>query len=157
MSLPLFALLAIPIAFGGTNMQFSDGWLVSVSRSSLDDSAHVEAGLLSTDGNFELHLQCRKDRTVASLIPLAIPPGDGAVRVRHRVNKERPVSSLWHFSLLGWLDAADPVSFIRLLPDDGRLQVRLGERGYFLRATFELKNVSAIRAKIANACKWPTS
>jgi hypothetical protein len=85
--------------------------------------------------------------------------GDESVTVRYRINSESPTKEAWRSSMDGRAAfAPNPMDFIRILPDNGRVFIRaIAADGQTKDANFKLSGVSAVRDKIGHACNWPNA
>ena len=159
----------------------SGNWIISETKSPVDYSPQISATIFSPQfpGNprmsFTLH--CRRGRTEA-VLEIAdfarYPPGSSfvmeylvvsqeAIRnhmVERRWERQRGVEQRWD-EMNGSIDAAfigDVVRFIKSLPDNGILSVRVRDKDVISHdAEFHLADFEPVRGKLAAACKWPTS
>jgi hypothetical protein len=175
--LPLVLLLAV--AGTGAKAQDSGEWVVSETRSPVDYSPQISAMIASTPspGNWGMSfsLHCRQGRTEALfVIPdfARFPAGNSfpveyftvsqdAIRTRaveRRWVERRGVEKRWD-EVSRSVDAGltgDAVAFLKSLPDDGMLSVRVRDRNAVTHdAEFPLKDFGPVREKIAAACNWP--
>jgi hypothetical protein len=162
------------------NREDSGSWIVSETKSPVDYSPQVSATIFSAllpgvpRMSFSLH--CRRGRTEA-VLEIAdfarYPPGSNfvmeylvisqeAIRthtVERRWERQRGVEQRWN-ELNGSIDVAfvgDVVRFLKSLPDNGILSVRVRDRdGISHDAEFHLADFEPVRGKLAAACKWPT-
>lgn len=133
-------------------------WQVNESKSPLDDSPQVIAGLPALDGDGGLFLRCRENKTDAFVSPKTyIGSSNDAVKVQFRIGTSGVRESRWGGSVNGRSAfVLSPVQFIRELPNDTKLFVRLFDfRGVPHDSTFELGDVASVRDRIATVCKWP--
>jgi hypothetical protein len=83
-----------------------------------------------------------------------------AFMVTHRVNDQPAVEQRWNASTTGKgaSFAGDVVGFLKSLPDRGELNIRMRDnQGIAHEARFLLDGVSAVRDKVAAACRWPNA
>lgn len=130
-------------------------WSIKESKSPVDDSPQVDATLI-VDQRM-LVLRCRERKTEVIFGGQFAPFfGSDPVKVLVRINDEKATTTTWFPSTDGQAAFAPAaVQFIRALPDHSKLFIRgFGSQGSRVDGTFELGSVSAIRDKIAAACKW---
>ena len=181
--LPMFLLLFVTsqgaLAQLADDRENSANWIISETKSPVDYSPQISAtifsALLSGGPQMSFSMHCRRGRTEAVFeIPdfARYPPGSSfvmeylivtqeAVRthsVEPRWVKQRGVEQRWN-ELSGSIDASfggDAVRFLKSLPDDGILSLRVRDReGVSHDAEFHLADVEPVREKLAMACKWP--
>ena len=133
-------------------------WSVDETRAPLDDSSQVTALLKATDGDAALGLRCKEHKTEVTVLPTKFTylGSGGQLTVTIRINDGQPVVARWSPSTTGQAAfAPNAVQFIRALPDQGTLFVRVvGYGGTPHDAKFSLGAVSDVRNKIATACNW---
>ncbi len=119
-----------------------------------DDVAQFSAGVVV--GDAALILRCKEKKTEAAFSTKDTFLGDKTVSVRFRVDQQEPVKEVWQASMNGYAAfAPNAVDFIRALPEQGRVFVRVvAADGSNKDANFLISGVSAIRNKIARACSW---
>ena len=107
-------------------------------------------------GDAALILRCRNQITEAAFSTKNTVLGDESVTVRYRINSESPIKEAWRSSMDGRAAfAPNPMDFIRILPDNGRVFIRaIGADGQNKEANFKLSGVSTVRDKIGHACNW---
>ncbi|WP_158046256.1 hypothetical protein [Skermanella pratensis] len=154
-------------------------WVISETASPVDYSRQVSATLLSAESSggremsFAMH--CRQGKTELLLgVPdfARYPAGTAlvleflalnqeAVRdqtVERRWVQHRGQERRWN-ELGGTTDVSlrgEAVTFLKQLPDGGRLFVRAKDRqGILHEAEFDLAGFGAVREKFAAACGWP--
>ncbi len=140
-------------------------WSVDLSKSSMDDSPVVFALLLPEkvsgsgigSADMALILRCSENTTSVILntsmfmtednVPVTIRIGDGAAK-----------KSSWALSTtnksVGLWSGGQAIPFIKSLPDNTRLVVRIEERNR-IDAEFQLGEVGKAAAQVADACHWP--
>lgn len=132
----------------------STGWTIKESKSPVDNSPQVEATLIADKR--QLVLRCREQKTEAIFGGEFTFLGSNPIKVLVRINDGQPITTMWQPSTSGqgaFAPAAD--QFIRVLPDNGKLFIQaFGFKGNTVEGTFELGDISAVRDKIASACKW---
>jgi hypothetical protein len=158
----------------------SANWIISETKSPVDYSPQISATIFSAllpggpRTSFSMH--CRRGRTEAVFeIPdfARYPPSSSfvmeylvvsqeAIRthsVERRWVQQRGVEQRWN-ELSRSIDvsfAGDAVRFLKSLPDDGVLSLRVRDReGISHDAEFHFTGFKPVREKLAAACKWPT-
>jgi hypothetical protein len=131
------------------------GWEIQESKSPVDDSPQVSAALLADKLNGGIFFRCRERQIDGSFVPEGfINSSRDGIKGLYRVNGEKPVDVRWSSSTNS--NSAffnNAAAFLRLLPDDGKLFVRVYDyRGAAHDATFSLGKVSEARARIFAAC-----
>jgi hypothetical protein len=129
-------------------------WEVSESKSPVDDSPQVVAGLLAEKGAGGMIFRCRERRIEGQYMPERFINTRDSVRGLFRLNGDKPVEVRWSGSTNGrsafFNNAA---SFLRSLPDDGKLFMRAYDfQGAAHDATFNLGKVSEARTRVFAAC-----
>jgi len=130
-------------------------WTIRESKSPIDDSPQVSAGLMSEDGKSSLIVRCQERRTEAIIFPNGLFAYQKGT-VLMRLNDLPPATATWHASTDNTaLFAPNGVAFVKMLPDDGTLFIRAtGHSRSADDATFKLGQVGAVKDKIKAACKW---
>jgi type VI secretion system protein VasI len=139
-------------------------WSVEVGKSEVDGSPTIVAMLTPTEASGEgsgrglaLVLQCAQNTTSVSF-STDIPVTDETVPVTISIDDAPAVSSSWSRSetgsSVGLWRGATAIPFIRSLPDNGQLVVRIGEPGQ-VAAQFNVGKVGDVRQQVAEACEWP--
>lgn len=130
-------------------------WRVTESKSAIDDSPQVAATLLSSDGSAGLILRCLERKTEAVILPNGLFAYETG-KVLLRLNDLPATTATWPASSdYKAVFAPNGVNFVKLLPDNGKLFVRVtGRSKQADDATFELGEIAAVRDRIAAACKW---
>lgn len=108
-----------------------------------------------------LSISCRSGRT--ELVITNTDPSSGSRRtddlmVTYQVYNQPVVQERWRVSTTGNRAsfAGDVVRFVRSLPDQGEISIRvLDSRGIPHDARFLLDGLSIVRQKVAAACNWP--
>ncbi|UEM19062.1 hypothetical protein JL100_018420 [Skermanella mucosa] len=165
-------------ATGPASAQAAD-WIISETASPVDYSRQVSATLLSLaspeerEMSFAMHCRQGKTELVLGVPDFArypagtaldlefLPLTQEAMRdqtverrwVRHRGQERRwnELGGTTEVSLRG-----DAVSFLKQLPDGGRLFVRVKDKRDDLHeAEFDLAGFGPVREKLASACDWP--
>ena len=147
-----------PVPAPGT----TDRWVLSETTSPVDYSPLVTA-MISARSDSErapslLSISCRNGRTEL------VVSGNGAsnrvgndVMVAYRINGQEAVQQRWN-ATTGGKDASfrgDVVSFLRSLPDQGEISIRVFDKqGVLHDGIFLLDGVSIVRERIAVASKW---
>jgi hypothetical protein len=136
-------------------------WLVSESKSPIDDSLRISAVLESTEKNAGLVLRCHEKITDAYVHFRNYLGSAESLRLIYRINTDKAVETRWTPSREGAAVFVPTmplaITFIRSLPDNGTLFVRVHDfQGNSEDVTFELGPASEVRAKLAGACSWPT-
>lgn len=138
----------------------SDKWTLTEDRSPIDDSPQILAVLKSTEASAYLALRCRERKTEAQIIPVSFFATDvgNYSSVLVRIDDGPAASSNWYQATSGGsVFSPNAIQFIRLLPDGGKLFVRVnGMSGRQLDATFKLIDISTVKTKIEETCNWST-
>jgi len=154
-------------------------WIISETKSPVDYSPQISAtifsALLPGGSRMSFSMHCRRGKTEAvfEIAEFArYPPGSSFVMeyivvsqeaikthsVERRWVRQRGVEQRWN-ELSGSIDASfmgDAVKFLKSLPDDGVLSLRVRDReGISHDAEFHLVGFEPVREKLAVACKWP--
>jgi hypothetical protein len=129
-------------------------WSIVENKSPTNDSDQLSAAMVV--GDAALILRCRDQTTEAAFSTTNTYLGDQSVTVRYRINSENPVKEVWRSSMDGHAAfAANPLDFIRSLPENGRVFIRaIAAGGQNKDANFKLPGVSNVRNKIGRACNW---
>jgi hypothetical protein len=132
------------------------GWIVNDEKSPLDDSPLVSAALASSDDRSHLLLRCKDRKTEVAVSMTGFIKCGPDVRVTYRVNQEQPVETVWRPHPSCYLALAPaPIPFIRALADGGKVFVRMYDNHDApYDASFSLGNLSKLRSRLAEACKW---
>lgn len=140
-------------------------WSVEVRKSATDGSSTIVAMLAPTEasgagigrGSVALVLQCAQNTTSVSF-STDMPMTEDTVPIAISIDDAPADSSSWSRSetgnSVGLWRGATAIPFIRSLPDNGQLVVRIGEPGR-IEAQFNVGNVGDITQQIAEACEWP--
>jgi hypothetical protein len=134
-------------------------WIVSTDKSPVDDSPQADARLRSEDGEAWLMIRCMERKIEAVVRPkgLFISSSSGG-KVLLRLNDLPAASATWTASSDSQaVFAPNGSSFLKMLPDNGTLFVRVTGYNNQSDATFKLGAVSAIRDQIVAACKGPSA
>ena len=142
-------------------------WSIEESKSPVDDSPQV-AGMLYADSSTDpsylmlptvLVLRCKEKKTEAYLgKPFTLFGANNVtLKVLVRINDGKPIETRWRPSSNGLgVFALAAVEFIRALPDNGKIFIRVTTfDGSTVDGAFTLGKVSEIRDKIAADCHWP--
>ena len=142
-------------------------WSIEESKSPVDDSPQV-IGMLYADSSTDpsslmsptvLVLRCKEKKTEAYLgKPFTLFGANTVtVKVLVRINDGKPIQTQWRPSSNGLgVFALAAVEFIRALPDNGKIFIRVTTfDGSTVDGAFTLGKVSEIRDKIAADCHWP--
>jgi hypothetical protein len=138
-------------------------WTVSETMSPVDYSPLVGAAIRSTsdekDGPNIFAVRCRAQRTEVSLGrngAWAATRGN-LLQVDYQIDDRARVQQQWILSADGKTATYkdDAVELLRSMPDGAALKVGVADKDNIRReAIFQLVGLSAIRQKIASACKW---
>lgn len=146
-----------PAAKGATNTQEQD-WKITEAKSPVDDSPQMAAVLESVDGNGALIMRCH-DKVSDAFIGTHTYVGSEPMRIIYRTNKDAPVDTRWLASKTGesvFVPSQIFFSFIRALPQDGELAVRLFDyQGRSIDFSFKLGPVAEVRDLLTAKCGWP--
>ena len=142
-------------------------WSIEESKSPIDDSPQV-TGMLYADSSTDpsslmsptvLVLRCKEKKTEAYLgKPFTLFGANTVtVKVLVRINDDKSIETQWQPSSNGLgVFALAAVEFIRALPDNGKIFIRVTTfDGSTVDGAFTLGKVSEIRDKIAADCHWP--
>lgn len=144
----------------------AQGWLISETTSPRDFSPLFVAKLYAllpvpADAPQTLVLRCRNQRTEMSLgangVWRASRGGDVEVVMSSDQAAARPLR--WRLAVDGRTAfmTDDPVDLIRAL-DGGRVSIAVTDgAGRTISATFDLAGIDMVRARLANACRWPNA
>lgn len=130
-------------------------WDINESKSLVDDSPQVIAGLLAEKNTGGIFFRCREHQIDGGFMPEGfINSSRDGIRGIYRVNGEKPVEVRWSSSTASNSAFFNNASaFLRTLPDDGKLFVRVYDyRGAAHDAIFNLGKISEARARIFAAC-----
>ncbi|MDA9398829.1 hypothetical protein XH79_08655 [Bradyrhizobium sp. CCBAU 45389] len=142
------------------------GWLISETTSPRDFSPLFVAKLyalppIAADAPQTLVLRCRNQRTEMSLgangVWRASRGGDVEVVMSSDLPAARPLR--WRLAVDGRTAsmADDPVDLVRALVG-GRMSIAVTDgAGRTISATFDLAGIDIVRARLANACRWPNA
>jgi len=156
----------------------SGTWIISETKSPVDYSPQISAAISSAsspgDSPMSFTMYCRRGKTEAvfEIADFArYPPGSSFMieylivsqegirnrSVERRWVQQRGVEQRWN-ELNRSIDVSftgDPVRFLKSLPDDGVLSVRVRDReGISHDAEFHLAGLEPVRGKLALACRW---
>ena len=110
-----------------------------------------------------LSIACRNGRTelvITNTDPSSGNPRTDDLMVTYQVYNQPVVQERWRVSTTGnrAVFAGDVVRFVRSLPDQGEISIRvLDSRGIPHDARFLLDGLRIVRQKVAAACNWPAS
>jgi hypothetical protein len=135
------------------------GWIITDEKSPLDDSPLVSAALASTDERSHLLLRCKDRKTEAAVSMTGFIKCGPDVRVAYRIDQEQAVETPWRSHPSCYLALVPaPIPFIRALTDGGKVFVRMYDNHNAPNdASFSLGNVSKIRSRLAEACRWDST
>ena len=140
-----------------TNTQAQD-WKITESKSPVDDAPQMAAVLESSDGGAALIMRCH-DKMSDAFINTHTFIGSEPMRIIYRTNKDAAVDTRWLASKTGdsvFVPGEIFFPFIRALPQDGELGVRLFDlQGRTLDFTFKLGPVAEVRDLLTAKCGWP--
>jgi hypothetical protein len=116
--------------------------------------------LESTQSNSALVIRCRDHATEAYISVRTYIGTSEALPIVYRIDDAPPIDTRWLASRDGSaLFLANPtlaLTFIRSLPVDGTLRVRVSDfQGRSDEFTYVLGPVDEIRTRIGSACNWP--
>jgi type VI secretion system protein VasI len=143
----------------------SAAWAVETGTSTVDGTPTISAMLTPAEasglgvgrGSITLILRCAENTTSVSF-STDPPITDDAVPVTVGIGDAPASSSSWTRAKtggsIGLWRGATAIPFIRAMPNDGRLMVRIGEPSR-MDAQFNLGNVGDVTRQIAETCKWP--
>jgi hypothetical protein len=138
-------------------------WVVSETTSPVDYSPLVSAVIRSTsgenDGPNSFAVRCRAQRTEVSLATngaWGVRRGN-VLQVDYQIDDRPSIRQQWILAADGKTATYkdDAVELLRSIPDGAALKVAVADKDNVRReALFQLAGLSAIRQKIAAACKW---
>jgi hypothetical protein len=137
-------------------------WIVSETTSPVDYTPLVTATTSSRSDSERLpsllSISCRNGRTEL-VVTNNGPPNRSAndFMVTYRINDQEPVPQRWMPAAgRGASFRGDVVSFLRSLPDQGKIGIRVFDTQVLLHdGIFLLDGLSIVRERVAAACKWP--
>jgi hypothetical protein len=137
-------------------------WILSETTSPVNYSPLVIATTSSrSDWSGMLSIACRNGRTevaIANIGSSSRARRNDDILVTRQVSNQPAVEERWKLSAAGKgaVFAGDVVSFLRSLPDQGEMSVRVFDsEGVPHEARFLLDGLSFVRDKVATTCKWP--
>jgi len=138
-------------------------WVVSETTSPVDYSPLVSAVIRSTagenDGPNSFAVRCRALRTEVSLGTngaWSVRRGN-VLQVDYQIDDRPSIRQQWVLAADGKTATYkdDAVELLRSIPDGAALKIAVADKDNVRReATFQLAGLSAIRQKVAAACKW---
>lgn len=135
-------------------------WKITEAKSPVDDTPQMAAVLEADEGNGALIIRCHDRMSDAFLNFKTYVGGNDSLRVISRVGRDAAIDARWQPAKTGdsvFVPTAMLFSFIRSLPDDGDLAVRLFDfQGRTLDLAFKLGPVSEVRDILAAKCGWPS-
>jgi hypothetical protein len=139
-------------------------WIVSETTSPVDYSPLVSAVIHSTSGEKDgpniFTVRCRAQRTEVSLGTngaWGVPRGT-LLQVDYQIDDRPSIRQQWVLAADGKTATYkdDAVALLRSIPDGAALKVAVADKDNISReALFQLAGLSAVRQKVAAACKWP--
>jgi hypothetical protein len=148
---------APPAPLAADNLSLEIAWNIEEGKSPLDDSPAVNGFLPGIKGESALVLRCREKKTDVIFNPGSfVYLGNAPVRVLTRIDDGKVIETRWTPSTTGrGAFAPSAVDFIRALPDNGKLFLRVfSHSGSASDGEFRLGKVSEVRERIAEACNW---
>lgn len=139
------------------NPDIEIAWNIEDGKSPLDDSPSINGFLAGVKGESALVLRCREKKTDVIFNPGSfVYLGSAPVRVLTRIDDGKIIETRWTPSTTGrGAFAPSAVDFIRALPDNGKLFLRVfSANGSASDGEFRLGKVSEVRERIADACHW---
>lgn len=140
----------------------ADNWIVSETTSPVDYTPIATASSLAAgpDGaGLQLSIQCRGGRTELVVAGPTAPRAEDYA-VSYRVNGGAPVQVATGAPASGAGTAfkGDVVAWIRSLPEEGEISVRVSTRqGASRDGSYSLGGLKTVRDRLAATCKWPTA
>lgn len=140
-----------------------DNWVISETTSPVNYTPIVTATAYSRapDGPLmRLSVHCRGGRTELAVSGPAVSSGGADYAISYRVNDRPPVQLAAGPPSFGPGAAfpGDVVRLLQLLPEEGRIAVRISNRsGAAQEGLFLLGGLKTVREKLAAACKWPNA
>lgn len=133
-------------------------WEIEESKSPIDDRPQISAMLTDADRKAALVARCKEGKTDFALVTdRYLGSTNDENRVVVRVGGAPAVTESWSGSTNGrGAFSRAPIPLLRSLPDNQTMFIRIfGYRGEAGDYTFNLADVSQVRAKIEETCKWP--
>ena len=137
-------------------------WIISETTSPVDYGPVVVAMARSrgsVEGSeMEVSISCRNGRTNLVVTGQTISGRGNDYVISYRINDDKPVQVGAGSPSLGTgaVFQGDIVRLLQSFPDDGEIAIRLAPRtGPVHEGNFSLNGFSAVRNKLAAACKWP--
>jgi hypothetical protein len=146
---------AMPRAIGG------DRWVISETTSPLDYTPMVTASISLQSGasRMKLSIYCRRGRTDVELASDAPDTATGSLRdivVTHSITHTASIAQRWDVRGSIASFKGDAVAFLRSLPDQGELGVRMSDdKSVLHEGRVVLDGLKQVRDRLASACKWP--
>lgn len=134
-------------------------WKIREDKSPIDDSEQVLGFLLSDTGDASIAIRCKERKTEFFFSNKKFLGIKDSTKVIFRVGSAKAVTSSWSMAQGNRaVFAPSAIALIKSFQDDDKLFIRVfGHGGDTFDATFDLGAVSAVRTKVAAACKWPNS
>jgi len=137
-------------------------WIISETTSPVDYTPVVIAVSRSRDSlessAMELSISCRSGRTNLVVTGRTVSGRGDEYAISYRINDGKPVQAGAGSTSFGAGVAfqGDIVRLLQSFPDEGEIAIRLAPRtGSAREGYFSLNGVTAVRTKLAAACKWP--
>lgn len=134
-------------------------WKVTESKSPVDDSAQLVAVLEASEGSAAFVMRCHDKISEAYVNLRTYVGGVESLRVIYRINQGAPVETRWTPAKSGdavFVPTQAFFPFVRALPDDGTLFVRLFDfQSRVFDLTFNLGPMAELRDMLAKTCQWP--
>jgi hypothetical protein len=163
--LPMAALMLAAAGQAAFAQSGQGGWIVSETMSPVDYSPQVSA-TVPGNGEGSLSVHCRRGRTevTMSVLNFARYTVGAQVAATVSVNGGEAVRQAWTQDSGPAATGAtatlvlrgDPVRFLRSLPTNGRMSVRVSDRDGVPHDTeFPLEGLETVRDKVSATCRWP--
>jgi hypothetical protein len=140
----------------------TNNWIISETTSPVDYSPVVVAIARSRDSlegsAMELSISCRNGRTNLMVTGQTISGRADDYAISYRINDDKPVQVGAGSPSFGTGAGfqGDIVRLLQSFPDEGEIAIRLASQAGLVReGHFSLSGLSAVRNKLAAACKWP--
>jgi hypothetical protein len=135
-------------------------WKITEAKSPVDDSPQMAAVLEASEGSGALIIRCHDRLSDAFFNLRTYVGGSESLRIIYRVNRDPAVDTRWLPAKTGdsvFVPSQVFFSFIRSLPEDGELTVRLFDfQARVLDFTFKLGPISEVRDILTAKCGWPS-
>jgi type VI secretion system protein VasI len=158
--------LQVTCAIAEDERETAGSWEIAKSKSMIDDSDIIIAAAIRANATGSepvgLFIRCKEKKTELFVTTngfWGLTVRDG-FRVIYRINKDKAIDGTWSSSDSGRavFYPKSPISFIKSLPEDGMLAMRVfSYNGTPSEGLFTLSGIDIVRNQVASACSWPAS